>query len=91
MGGVDVMEESQELVDCYFSPLLHHHMDQERVIFINILCVMMCDSPFLAAQEVPYSRMAMLDQIVKRRDLDPKHHWVRASEPWFRASSVFWQ
>ena len=59
MGRVDVME-SQELVDCYFSPLLHHRIGRERVIFINNLCVVMGGSPFLVTQ-VPYSRMATLE------------------------------
>ena len=56
MGGVDLMN-SHKLVDCYFSPFLHHRRGREMVIFINNLCVVMRDSPFLVAQ-VHYSRMA---------------------------------
>jgi hypothetical protein len=56
MGGVDLMN-NRKLVDCYFSPFLHHRRGREMVIFINNLCVVMRDSPFLVAQ-VHYSRMA---------------------------------
>ncbi len=44
MGRVDVME-SQNLVDCGFSPFLHRRMGREMVISINNLCVEMRNSP----------------------------------------------
>jgi hypothetical protein len=86
MGRFDVME-SQDLVDCYFSPLLHHRMvGQETVIFINIFCWMMRDSPFLVTQ-VPYSRMAMLESMIKNRDPDPEHHYAQTPDC---STLVYW-
>jgi hypothetical protein len=43
MGRVDVMD-SQNLVDCYFSPFLHRRMGGEMVISINNSGVVMRDS-----------------------------------------------